>query len=654
MKQTHVTSLFFTTFLIVLFCTSQRILCQTKNHRGKLDSIENYYFTSNDTCLSIPTRLENLNRFLNGAYYYREDSLIYKGLRQKTWLLNKNKMYDSAIYYTNKLYDLAKDNKDTIYIEKAFTKLGIYYKNNDQLNQSFKYHNEAFKISRKIEDSVSAGKSLLFMANIQKSLGDFTGSKTTAIDALKYLENSSELKKIVGLYLNISIAYREQKDYAKALEYNSKSLYLRKDSLLINKIGRKNFLKLKTARANILSDQKRYKESIFILSELLSDSSVLKSKKEHARILSNLGYIKWLKNKENTISDSLLLKALRIRKKINDSQGLIASNIHLAKYYFDTDKKKALKYAEVAYNYAHKRNSLPSILEALGLVFDLKEETNTEAQIYHEVNQKLNRINQNNREVYAVTKYENDKLTEDNTKKSQQVLEERNQKTIYLFGVITLIILVVLIIYFFRQRFKHSEQENKIKLIETAYETETQISKTIHDEVSNNVFQVMLQFQNNPNDPLIPKKLNDIYNKTRDISRENSGFDIEEEYQEQLETMLNSYASDSTTLFLKGQDQINWQKINKAIKITLYPVLQELMTNMKKHSQASQVAITFTKNVDKLMITYFDNGIGISKKDIENKNGLRNTEKRIQAINGTIIFDSEKEKGFKAKIQILN
>lgn len=656
MKQTYVTSLFFITFLVAFFFAPQRILSQINNPERQLDSIKNYYFASNDTSLTILSRLENLNKYLKSAYYYKEDSLIYKGLKQKTWLLSKIKMYDSAIYYTNKLHDLAKKNKDTTNIEKAFTKLGIYHKNNDQLSKSFKYHNEAFKISRTINDSVSAGNSLLYMANIQKSLGDFTGSKTTAIDALRYLENSSEIKKIAGLYLNISELYREQKNYIKALEYTSKALLLsiKKNNTIVKKIRKNDSLKLVNSKANILADQKKYNESITILSELLSDPSVVKSKKEYARVLSNLGYIKWLENKENTISDSLLQKALYIRKEIKDSQGLIASNIHLAKYYFNTNKTKALEYAEAAYFNAQKRNSLPSILEALGLVFHLKEETSKEAQIYHEVNQKLNHINQSNREVYAVTKYENDKLIEDNTKKDKKILKEKSQKMLYLFGMILLFLTAGFIIYFFKHRNKYLKQLNKIVQVETAYETETQISKTIHDEVGNNVFQVMLQFQNNPKDPLIPKKLNDIYNKARDISRENSGFDIEEEYPEQLTTMLNSYTSDNTTLFLRGLDQVYWQKISKAIKITLYPVLQELMTNMKKHSQASQVAITFTQDVNKLTITYFDNGIGISKKNIKNKNGLRNTEKRIQAINGTIIFDSEKEKGFKVQIQILN
>ena len=57
----------------------------------------------------------------------------------------------------------------------------------------------------------------------------------------------------------------------------------------------------------------------------------------------------------------------------------------------------------------------------------------------------------------------------------------------------------------------------------------------------------------------------------------------------------------------------------------------------------------FYKN---LKIKYSDNGIGIDKEQLLSKNGIRTTEKRIAAIGGTIVFDSEKDKGFKAEITI--
>ena len=72
---------------------------------------------------------------------------------------------------------------------------------------------------------------------------------------------------------------------------------------------------------------------------------------------------------------------------------------------------------------------------------------------------------------------------------------------------------------------------------------------------------------------------------------------------------------------------------------------------MRKHSQCSFAVIRFESNEKSIEISYSDNGIGI-KDSLILKNGLSNVENRIHTINGTITFDSETAKGFKAKITI--
>jgi signal transduction histidine kinase len=73
------------------------------------------------------------------------------------------------------------------------------------------------------------------------------------------------------------------------------------------------------------------------------------------------------------------------------------------------------------------------------------------------------------------------------------------------------------------------------------------------------------------------------------------------------------------------------------------------MTNMKKHSSSTLVAVVFSNNKNKLKIEYTDNGQGC---DLKKQNGLLNTENRIETIKGIIRFESEKNNGFKATIII--
>ena len=87
-------------------------------------------------------------------------------------------------------------------------------------------------------------------------------------------------------------------------------------------------------------------------------------------------------------------------------------------------------------------------------------------------------------------------------------------------------------------------------------------------------------------------------------------------------------------------------------KIIVYRVLQELLVNMKKHSQCSLVVIAFKKTENKLQIDYSDNGLGAAFDKINSRNGLQNVENRILAIKGTITFDTKPDKGFKTSFTI--
>lgn len=95
-------------------------------------------------------------------------------------------------------------------------------------------------------------------------------------------------------------------------------------------------------------------------------------------------------------------------------------------------------------------------------------------------------------------------------------------------------------------------------------------------------------------------------------------------------------------------ETIPWEKLSVNKKQVLYRVLQELMTNMKKHSQANLVAINFQHN-KKLIVSYKDNGKGTMLKK---GTGLNHTENRMASIKGSITFETAPLKGFKAIIRI--
>lgn len=83
---------------------------------------------------------------------------------------------------------------------------------------------------------------------------------------------------------------------------------------------------------------------------------------------------------------------------------------------------------------------------------------------------------------------------------------------------------------------------------------------------------------------------------------------------------------------------------------TIFKVCKEALTNSLKHGRATHISlfIEFTPMMTKLFI--IDNGIGCTQ--IKKGMGLSGMEERISAINGSIAYGSDGEKGFSIHIEI--
>lgn len=91
------------------------------------------------------------------------------------------------------------------------------------------------------------------------------------------------------------------------------------------------------------------------------------------------------------------------------------------------------------------------------------------------------------------------------------------------------------------------------------------------------------------------------------------------------------------------------------IKIILpvFRILQELISNSLKHSNATHIFIELNCNNNLYTVLYKDNGTGFSKTKNQNGFGLHNIESRVLAINGDLQFkDSESGVFYTIKIPL--
>ena len=81
---------------------------------------------------------------------------------------------------------------------------------------------------------------------------------------------------------------------------------------------------------------------------------------------------------------------------------------------------------------------------------------------------------------------------------------------------------------------------------------------------------------------------------------------------------VESYSSqDDVQLVKVGIQEIGWDTFNKDTQSEVFNVLQELMTNMKKHSKATRVVIIMSRINEEITIRYTDNGVGCDKLSLK-------------------------------------
>ena len=72
------------------------------------------------------------------------------------------------------------------------------------------------------------------------------------------------------------------------------------------------------------------------------------------------------------------------------------------------------------------------------------------------------------------------------------------------------------------------------------------------------------------------------------------------------------------------------------IELSIFRILQELITNILKHANATEVKIELLKRKNSIMLIVEDNGKGFDPENIESKGiGIKNINSRIAYLNAT-------------------
>lgn len=543
----------------------------------------------------------------------------------------KNNFLFCILVCTIIIFSCNKDEKfnlesTNVEYEKAhkFDSLNIY-------DSAYIHYDKALNIFEKNKNNFGRAKCLSNMAKILDTKGNYFKGIDFSLKA-KNLYNTNDKDQYYHIsdnFNNLGNIHNNLKKYNDAIEYyNSAQKYATDENSKIIFIAN---------IAKIYKEEKKYAKAIKIYDSILpkaKDSNVF----AYARILSNLANIKWLYDKNYDVKP-LQLQALEIQKQNNDKMGQNASYSHLAEYFKNKDLKKALIYSKKMYEIARDVQSTDDELEALQKIisFDPKNYQGNFNQ-YITLRDSIQEARNTDNDKFATIVYGVQEAKIKNAENEAQIL---NQKLFLVF----LGLLIILLIIWYIKRKKQLKQEKELEV----KNTQLKMSKRVHDVVANGIYQVMAKIENQEdfdrNKAL--DELEFVYEKSRDLSYEKAG--EEKEFSQEISELIAGFNNATVKTFTAGNDPSVWEKVSPEVKGEVFQMVRELMVNMKKHSQASHVAVKFEKAGETVEIQYKDNGVGISG-DLIYKNGLRNTASRIEAIGGTITFDTKIEKGLKVNL----
>ena len=527
-------------------------------------------------------------------------------------------------------------------IEPAKTENKFYDKAYDFLStgekdSAFIYFNLAQNTFSQNKDSARIGNSMVNMAILQSEAGDYYGSQETSLGAIKYLNKKEEklYPILYSNYNNLGITSRNLRDYKNAVLFYDNAIAFATSQSEIN-----TCLNNKAICYKFLEN---YSASLQIFKDVFKNIDPVKDQKGYARIVDNLAFVKFLQNK-NYDAEMEMNAALKIREKAEDLWGQNASHSHLSDYFEDKSTEKSLFHAHRMYEISKKIKSPDDQLEALQKLVDLENPVHSKKyyKIYVNLEDSLTNVRNKAKNQFALIRYDSEKNRVDLLKAEAKNIENRYQILQRNIALGAVFLAFIFAVFWNRKRKERLKQEKIFEVKNMALK----YSKKVHDVVSNGIYQVMSEIENTSeiDKEGLLDKLEIVYEKSRDISYEDLTGNADSDFKMQIANLTKSFSSETLKTIIIGNEEILWSKIPQDLKTDIKLILQELLVNTKKHSEAKKIILKFEIVANRLQIAYSDDGIGFTN-NIEKKNGLQNVETRIFSQKGNLTFGETTGKG---------
>ena len=603
---------------------------------------------------------------LQELIHAKEDTLKVKLLSDLCWEY-RFVSTDSALIFGSMALRLADKLNFSKGVAQALNDIGIIYIDKADYKKATENLHKSMKIREQLNDRLGMASLYNKLGIIDQKQGRLKEALENQIAALKIFRELGQDKWIGYTLNNIAIIHQNLGNLEKSLGYHKSGLEYRLKMKDIT--GEANSY---SNMANVYAKMRDTTLSLFYYEKALSLSRNLKNGEYISANLSNMGNIYMAKG-DFQRAIHLFSESLEIRERLGDSKGISSTLSRLGSVLTETGRYHEASAALIrSLTIARKISVVEEEMSAmLGLarlkalthqpdsaIVLMKQYITTRDSVYNE------QIRQQILDVQ--NKYENEKLEQDLQliKKENEFAEIRlsQRKTqIWLLVFIMISMTGAGIFLFYRNR-QHQksmaateklvQQEARMKAVFSGQEEERRrIARELHDGIGQTLSAIKLNYNiltvksansiHSSDFNQIEKMLDIAYGEVRTISHQMMPKELEQfGLIAAVEGMLMVNLQKTP---LKYQFEHNGfeERVGDQIELVLFRVLQELLSNVIKHSQANLVNVQLLKLTSHVVLNVSDNGVGFDVETHEKKGiGLLNIAGRIDGIKGHLRYES--------------
>ncbi|WP_087137541.1 tetratricopeptide repeat-containing sensor histidine kinase [Elizabethkingia meningoseptica] len=264
-------------------------------------------------------------------------------------------------------------------------------------------------------------------------------------------------------------------------------------------------------------------------------------------------------------------------------------------------------------------------------------------------------------------------ITKLQAESQQASLKNKNQQLLNWLlggGLVVFLLIIAFLIYIERnnrklstQKLKEVEQMQALKQTQAMLEGEERererVARDLHDGLGGTLSGIKLKLsgqQKKENIPAIDHiilQLEGSINELRNISRNlmpealvRSGLEVA------LHDLCNSLNRDE--MMIEFQSAGIQKTISMASQVNIYRIIQELLSNAIRHSQADKIILQCIQEEKRFFITIEDNGCGFDPENIKNTKGIgcSSIRNRVNYMNGKLEIDSVIDQGTTINIEL--